>query len=104
MSRRADYKNLAVTNFLSLQLPTTYLGQSTNHHRSLPCLSFLNMKFALFLITLSALLSSVCAFDARSLHTNAQRLARGLPPLPPVRRATPVAGKQYLSINFSLPQ
>jgi hypothetical protein len=62
------------------------------------------MKFALFLIAISAVLSSVCALDARSLNTNALRLARGLSPLPPVRRATRVDGTQHLfHISFALP-
>lgn len=43
---------------------------------------------------------------ATYLDTNARRMARGLPPLPPVRRATPVAGMflclpEEISITFS---
>ena len=48
------------------------------------------MKFT----TVFAVLAGAAAVSARpGVETNAQRLARGLPPLPPVRRGTPVAGE-----------
>ncbi|KAG6861146.1 hypothetical protein C0995_003414 [Termitomyces sp. Mi166 len=45
------------------------------------------MKFTTIFATLATLAISVSALPG---ETNAQRMARGLPPLPPVRRATPV--------------
>jgi len=48
------------------------------------------MKFIAALISIAA---AVTAVTARPSETNAGRLARGLPPLPPVRRASPVAGE-----------
>jgi len=54
------------------------------------------MKFILLFITVTFafLFSNIYALDVRSsLNTNAKRIARGLPPLAPRRRATPVYGK-----------
>jgi hypothetical protein len=48
------------------------------------------MKFT----TVIAILAGAAAVSARpGTETNAQRMARGLPPLPPARRGTPVAGE-----------
>lgn len=47
------------------------------------------MKFTVAVALFAAAMGAV---DARPSETNAHRLARGLPPLPPVRRATPVEG------------
>ena len=49
------------------------------------------MKFT----TVIAVLAGAAAVSAlpSTAETNAQRLARGLPPLPPARRGTPVAGE-----------
>jgi hypothetical protein len=52
------------------------------------------MKFTAVL----AVLASAVAVYARSSETNAERFARGLPPLPPARRGTPVAGELHLTI------
>ena len=47
------------------------------------------MKFSTAIVSLTAA-AAVSAFPG--VETNGQRLARGLPPLPPARRGTPVAG------------
>lgn len=47
------------------------------------------MKFT----TVLAVLAGATAVYAQPSETNGERLARGLPPLPPVRRATHVAGE-----------
>ena len=48
------------------------------------------MKFTAVL----AVLAGAAAVSASpGVETNAQRLARGLPPLPPARRGTPVVGE-----------
>jgi len=46
------------------------------------------MKFATVTAVLAAAVASV---SAAAHETNAHRMARGLPPLPPMRRGTPVA-------------
>jgi hypothetical protein len=51
------------------------------------------MKFT----TVLAVLASAIAVYAQPSETNADRFARGLPPLPPARRGTPVAGKLHLT-------
>ncbi|KAF9011752.1 fungal hydrophobin-domain-containing protein [Cyathus striatus] len=48
------------------------------------------MKFT----TVFAVLAATAATVAATPETNAQRLARGLPPNPPARRATPVGAKR----------
>ena len=45
------------------------------------------------LTTVLAVLISAAAFYARHSKTNAEHFARCLPPLPPARHGTPVAGK-----------
>jgi len=47
------------------------------------------MKFTTLVAVLAVAVASV---ESRPSETNGERLARGLPPLPPSRRATPVAG------------
>jgi hypothetical protein len=54
------------------------------------------MKLNVFLV-FAAVASAISAIN---LDTNAQRMARGLSPLPPVRRATPVDG-MFLSSFWS---
>jgi len=46
------------------------------------------MKLNIFFV----LTVAACTISATNFDTNAQRMARGFPPLPPVRRATPVIG------------
>ncbi|TFK75523.1 fungal hydrophobin [Pluteus cervinus] len=46
------------------------------------------MKFSAFFAIALAAVASVA--EASTVETNANRLARGLPPMPPVRRGTPV--------------
>jgi len=48
------------------------------------------MKFSTALVALTGA-AAVSALPG--VETNGQRLARGLPPLPPVRRGTPVDGE-----------
>ena len=45
------------------------------------------MRFSIILV-----LAGAVSVVAAKPETNAQRLTRGLPPLPPARRATPVDG------------
>ncbi|KDR76991.1 hypothetical protein GALMADRAFT_246172 [Galerina marginata CBS 339.88] len=52
------------------------------------------MKFTTVVAVLAAAVASV---ESRPSETNADRLARGLPPLPPTRRATPIAGARRSS-------
>ncbi|KAF8909691.1 hydrophobin [Gymnopilus junonius] len=52
------------------------------------------MKFTTVAVILAAVAGSV---QAKPAETNAQRLARGLPPLPPVRRATGVSAARRSS-------
>ena len=52
------------------------------------------MKFT----TVLAVLASAVAVFAQPSETNAERFARGLPPLPPARRGTPVAGKFHPTV------
>ncbi|KAG6833259.1 hypothetical protein H0H87_009434 [Tephrocybe sp. NHM501043] len=46
------------------------------------------MKFTSLFTVLAAAVATASAYPG--VETNADRLARGLPPLPPVRRATPI--------------
>jgi hypothetical protein len=52
--------------------------------------------FSLFAI----LAASILAVCATHLETNAARFARGLPPLPPHRRSTPVAGPSFYAAGL----
>jgi hypothetical protein len=54
----------------------------------------LTMQFTLVL----AIFAAFAAVGAAPTETNAQRMARGLPPLPPVKRS-PVEGKQSLILS-----
>jgi hypothetical protein len=57
------------------------------------------MKFAVVL----AIFAAFVAVGAAPVETNAQRMARGLPPLypPSMKRASPVEGTRYLPSTFS---
>ena len=53
------------------------------------------------LLKIVFVLGVAASIGATYFDTNAQRMARGLPPLPPIRRATPVAGMLFLSSRKS---
>lgn len=57
------------------------------------------MKFTTVAAVLVATAASV---QAKPSETNAERLARGLPPLPPVRRATGVSGLNIILFTLSI--
>jgi hypothetical protein len=70
---------------LPILLPSSFVPLDATWRTSL-------LRNTMRLNTVFVLAAAASAISATDLDTNAQRMARGLPPFPPVRRATPVAG------------
>lgn len=88
-------RNIKATNAnLSSSFRLSFCCTSCTTVHSLPVHSLiLTMKFFAVFTILAAAIVAVCASHA---ETNAVRFARGLPPLPPHRRATPVASAFFI--------